>query len=70
MVPDLSVLDGPYLYDSLADYRKLVQDIGLDMPAHQDELDLPRADDIKTAIAAAFATGKPHLIEIEIEGKR
>jgi len=24
-VPDLSVLDGPYLYDSLADYRKLVK---------------------------------------------
>jgi tripartite ATP-independent transporter DctP family solute receptor len=24
-VPDLSVLDGPYLYDSLADYRKLMK---------------------------------------------
>ena len=29
-----------------------------------------KADDIKAAIAAAFASGKPHLIEIEIEGKR
>ena len=29
-----------------------------------------KADDIKAAVAAAFATGKPHLIEIEIEGKR
>ena len=28
------------------------------------------AEDIKAAIAAAFASGKPHLIEIEIEGKR
>ena len=29
-----------------------------------------KADDIKAAVAAAFASGKPHLIEIEIEGKR
>jgi benzoylformate decarboxylase len=29
-----------------------------------------KADDIKAAVTAAFATGKPHLIEIEIEGKR
>ncbi len=29
-----------------------------------------KADDIKAAIAAAFASGKPHLVEIEIEGKR
>jgi benzoylformate decarboxylase len=29
-----------------------------------------KADDIKSAVAAAFASGKPHLIEIEIEGKR
>ena len=29
-----------------------------------------KADDIKEAVAAAFKTGKPHLIEIEIEGKR
>jgi benzoylformate decarboxylase len=29
-----------------------------------------KADDIKAAIAAAFKTGKPHLVEIEIEGKR
>jgi benzoylformate decarboxylase len=29
-----------------------------------------RADDIKAAVAAAFASGKPHLLEIEIEGKR
>jgi benzoylformate decarboxylase len=29
-----------------------------------------KADDIKKAVAAAFASGKPHLIEIEIEGKR
>jgi benzoylformate decarboxylase len=29
-----------------------------------------RADDIRKAVAAAFASGKPHLIEIEIEGKR
>ncbi len=29
-----------------------------------------KADDIKAAVAAAFKTGKPHLIEIEIEGKR
>jgi benzoylformate decarboxylase len=29
-----------------------------------------KADDIKAAVAAAFMTGKPHLIEIEIEGKR
>jgi benzoylformate decarboxylase len=29
-----------------------------------------KADDIKPAVAAAFASGKPHLIEIEIEGKR
>lgn len=29
-----------------------------------------RADDIQTAVAAAFKTGKPHLVEIEIEGKR
>ncbi|MCX7363324.1 MAG: thiamine pyrophosphate-binding protein [Alphaproteobacteria bacterium] len=29
-----------------------------------------KADDIKEAVAAAFASGKPHLIEIEIEGKR
>ena len=29
-----------------------------------------KADDIKAAVAAAFRTGKPHLIEIEIEGKR
>lgn len=29
-----------------------------------------QADDIKAAVAAAFATGRAHLIEIEIEGKR
>ncbi len=29
-----------------------------------------KADDIKSAVAAAFKSGKPHLIEIEIEGKR
>jgi benzoylformate decarboxylase len=29
-----------------------------------------KASDIKAAVAAAFKTGKPHLIEIEIEGKR
>ena len=29
-----------------------------------------QASDIKAAVAAAFASGKPHLIEIEIEGKR
>ena len=29
-----------------------------------------KADDIKAAVAAAFKIGKPHLIEIEIEGKR
>ncbi len=28
------------------------------------------ADDIKAAVAAAFKSGKPHLLEIEIEGKR
>jgi benzoylformate decarboxylase len=28
------------------------------------------ADDIRAAVAAAFASGKTHLIEIEIEGKR
>ncbi len=29
-----------------------------------------KADDIKAAVAAAFKSGKPHLIEVEIEGKR
>ncbi|MFZ5780806.1 MAG: thiamine pyrophosphate-binding protein [Pseudomonadota bacterium] len=29
-----------------------------------------RAEDIQGAVAAAFRSGKPHLIEIEIEGKR
>ena len=29
-----------------------------------------KADDIKAAVATAFASGTPHLIEIEIEGKR
>ncbi len=29
-----------------------------------------QADDIKAAVTAAFKSGKPHLIEIEIEGKR
>ncbi len=29
-----------------------------------------KADDIQKAVAAAFASGKPYLIEIEIEGKR
>ncbi|HTR86160.1 MAG TPA: thiamine pyrophosphate-binding protein [Reyranella sp.] len=29
-----------------------------------------KADEIQKAVAAAFASGKPHLIEIEIEGKR
>jgi len=29
-----------------------------------------KAGDIKPAVAAAFATGQPHLVEIEIEGKR
>ncbi|WIM11469.1 thiamine pyrophosphate-binding protein [Enhydrobacter sp.] len=29
-----------------------------------------KADDINAAVAAAFASGKPHLLEIEIEGKR
>jgi benzoylformate decarboxylase len=29
-----------------------------------------RPDDIRAAVAAAFATGTPHLVEIEIEGKR
>ncbi len=29
-----------------------------------------KADDIKQAVAAAFKSGKPHLLEIEIEGKR
>jgi benzoylformate decarboxylase len=29
-----------------------------------------KAGDIQAAVAAAFKTGKPHLIEIEIEGKR
>jgi benzoylformate decarboxylase len=31
---------------------------------------ITKADDIQKAVAAAFASGKPHLIEIEIEGKR
>jgi benzoylformate decarboxylase len=31
---------------------------------------ITRADDIRAAVAAAFASGKPHLLEIEIEGKR
>ncbi|MBM3648261.1 MAG: thiamine pyrophosphate-binding protein [Alphaproteobacteria bacterium] len=31
---------------------------------------LTKAEDISTAVAAAFKSGKPHLIEIEIEGKR
>jgi benzoylformate decarboxylase len=31
---------------------------------------ITEADDIKAAVAVAFASGKPHLIEIEIEGKR
>ena len=31
---------------------------------------IAKADDIQKAVAAAFASGKPHLIEIEIEGKR
>lgn len=29
-----------------------------------------KAEDIKAAVAAAFKSGKPHLVEIEIEGKR
>jgi benzoylformate decarboxylase len=29
-----------------------------------------KADDIQKAVSAAFGSGKPHLIEIEIEGKR
>ena len=29
-----------------------------------------KADDIGAAVSAAFASGKPHLVEIEIEGKR
>jgi benzoylformate decarboxylase len=29
-----------------------------------------KADDIQGAVAAAFKSGKPHLIEVEIEGKR
>jgi benzoylformate decarboxylase len=29
-----------------------------------------KADDIKGAVTAAFKSGKPHLLEIEIEGKR
>jgi benzoylformate decarboxylase len=29
-----------------------------------------KADDIKAVVAAAFKSGKPHLIEVEIEGKR
>lgn len=29
-----------------------------------------KADDIQKAVAAAFASGRPHLLEIEIEGKR
>jgi len=29
-----------------------------------------KAEEIQKAVAAAFASGKPHLIEIEIEGKR
>ena len=29
-----------------------------------------RAEDIRPAVAAAFKSGKPHLIELEIEGKR
>jgi benzoylformate decarboxylase len=29
-----------------------------------------KADDIEAAVAAAFKSGKPHLIEVEIEGKR
>ena len=29
-----------------------------------------KAEDIQKAVAAAFKSGKPHLIEIEIEGKR
>jgi len=30
-----------------AEYSKLVREIGLEMPAHQNELDLPQADDIR-----------------------
>jgi benzoylformate decarboxylase len=29
-----------------------------------------RAEDIQGAVAAAFKSGKPHLVEVEIEGKR
>ena len=32
--------------------------------------DTPAPDDIRGAVAAAFASGKAHLVEIEIEGKR
>jgi benzoylformate decarboxylase len=28
------------------------------------------SNDIQGAVAAAFKSGKPHLIEVEIEGKR
>jgi benzoylformate decarboxylase len=31
---------------------------------------MTRAEVIQGAIAAAFRSGKPHLVEIEIEGKR
>jgi benzoylformate decarboxylase len=31
---------------------------------------ITKADDIQKAVAAAFKSGKPHLLEIEIEGKR
>ncbi len=39
---------------------------GMGVAGHQ----VTKADDIKAAVAAAFKTGKPHLLEIEIEGKR
>jgi hypothetical protein len=30
-----------------AEYRKMMEDLALDIPSHQDEADLPQADDIK-----------------------
>lgn len=58
----------PYMHMDLADPSMSFVDLARGMGVAASRVS--RAEDIKVAVAAAFAAGKPHLVEVQIEGKR
>jgi benzoylformate decarboxylase len=60
--------NGPYMHMDLTGPAMGFVDLARGMGVAGTHVE--RAGDIEAAVASAFASGKPHLIEIEIEGKR